>query len=376
MSDREAGMNKFHESGLSLVELLVAMGVGLFIMSGVLVVTANSQQQFFQQEEVAYIQENARFAIDQISYDLRMAGYMGCSVKGELTNTLDSSSTDWYLSSTGIRGFEIGDAGFPSEISGTVAAGTDVVIINRAASDDSVQVSEHKPASATIDLTGPTTGMSEGDILMLLSPNCQNMAIFQMSGPNSSNPDHLNHGTGNGSPGNCHKALSGGYDCENPPANSVHGLKYPAGSSVTKFVSHAYFVRESASTGLPSLYRQTLVNNSGSVTTEAEEIASGIEDMEIVYGVDTDAVDPDGVVDRYYSADDITAEVATAGNSWVAWDRVLSARVTFIMRSSRELFSSPTAVDLGEGFTYNDKYLRQKISTTIRIRNRGLGVST
>ncbi len=54
----------------------------------------------------------------------------------------------------------------------------------------------------------------------------------------------------------------------------------------------------------------------------------------------------------------------------------MSARVTLIMRSTRELFNENTAVDLGEGYTFNDRFMRQKVTTTIRIRNRGLGAST
>ena len=77
-------------------------------------------------------------------------------------------------------------------------------------------------------------------------------------------------------------------------------------------------------------------------------------------------------MNRYYSANEITVDLATVG-SFIAWDRVLTARVTLILRSNTPVFPSNTAVNLGEGFTYNDRYMRQKVSSTVRIRNRGLG---
>lgn len=366
------------ELGLSLIELLVSMTVGLFILSGVVAIVGNSKTQFIHEEDISYIQENARFAIDQIAYDVRMAGYFGCSAKGELTNSVDDSTdaSNWFLSSNGIRGFEIGDSDFPAELTSTISAGTDVLIVNRAEPNDAIQVSSHNPSSATIHLTASTT-MERGDVLLIASPTCSNMAIFQMTGPTSSNPSHVNHSSGGSvSPGNCHKALSSGYDCDSSPHPSFSGATYPPGSFLMEFVSHAYFVRESDTTGIPSLYRQTLVNSSNAATTEAQELVSGVEDLEIIYGVDTNATDPDGIVDRYYSADQITALTAASGTAWVGWDRVMSARVTLIMRSTRELFNENTAVDLGEGYTFNDRFMRQKVTTTIRIRNRGLGAST
>ena len=193
------------QNGIGLVELMVSITIGLIIMSGVVAIVGNSKTQFLQEEDISFIQENARFAIDQLSYDIRMAGYFGCNTQGELTNSMDDSTlpNNWFLSSNGIRGFEIGDANFPAQLTSSINAGTDVLIINRGETNDAVQVTSHNPSSATIHLTQPVP-LEKGDVLLIASPNCANMAIFQMSGPNSSNPSHVVHNTGGStSPGNC-----------------------------------------------------------------------------------------------------------------------------------------------------------------------------
>lgn len=65
--------------GFSLTELLVAMVIGLVLLSGLVTLMVNSKKNFSQQDYSARLQENARFAMDFLSYDIRMAGFYGCS---------------------------------------------------------------------------------------------------------------------------------------------------------------------------------------------------------------------------------------------------------------------------------------------------------
>lgn len=69
---------KFPE-GFSLIELLVAMAIGLFLLAGLVTLMANSKKNYLQQDYSARLQENARFAMEFLSYDLRLNGYFGCS---------------------------------------------------------------------------------------------------------------------------------------------------------------------------------------------------------------------------------------------------------------------------------------------------------
>src|SRR5690606_13022048 len=64
--------------GLSLVELMVALAIGLIVLAAVSTVFVNSKSSYTTQESSARLQENARFALQFIARHLRMAGYFGC----------------------------------------------------------------------------------------------------------------------------------------------------------------------------------------------------------------------------------------------------------------------------------------------------------
>lgn len=66
-------------AGFSLIELMVAMVIGLLLLGGLVTLMVNSKKNYAQQDYAARLQENARFAVQFLSYDIRMAGYYGCS---------------------------------------------------------------------------------------------------------------------------------------------------------------------------------------------------------------------------------------------------------------------------------------------------------
>ncbi|MBK5964019.1 hypothetical protein CCR95_07940 [Thiocystis minor] len=68
-------MSRLKNSGFTLVELMVAMTVGLFISAGVISLFIGTKQSYRANEGMARSQENGRFAIDHLSRDLRQAGY-------------------------------------------------------------------------------------------------------------------------------------------------------------------------------------------------------------------------------------------------------------------------------------------------------------
>ena len=67
------------QAGLSLVELMIAMVIGLVLMTGVLQIFLGSKRVYTTQDALSRIQENGRLAVDFLSRDTRMAGYAGCA---------------------------------------------------------------------------------------------------------------------------------------------------------------------------------------------------------------------------------------------------------------------------------------------------------
>lgn len=66
-----------YQRGLSIIELLIAMVMGLSLAAGVMQVYVGNTQTERDQEARARMQENGRFAINFLARELRMAGYLG-----------------------------------------------------------------------------------------------------------------------------------------------------------------------------------------------------------------------------------------------------------------------------------------------------------
>ncbi len=64
-----------NHSGFALIELLIAMVLGLLLMTGAIQVMLSSKQTFRANEDISRIQENGRFALDVLIRDVRMAGF-------------------------------------------------------------------------------------------------------------------------------------------------------------------------------------------------------------------------------------------------------------------------------------------------------------
>lgn len=67
-----------HEAGLSLIELMIGMTLGLVVLGAVLYVFAGNRASYRHQESLSLVQESGRFALEILSRDIRMAGYAGC----------------------------------------------------------------------------------------------------------------------------------------------------------------------------------------------------------------------------------------------------------------------------------------------------------
>jgi type IV pilus assembly protein PilW len=125
-------------------------------------------------------------------------------------------------------------------------------------------------------------------------------------------------------------------------------------AEVMLFHSHTYFIRMFNSE--PTLYRQ---ENTEKQPTP-QPIMEGVENMQVLYGVDENPVD--GSVDRYYTADQVDAS---------KWANVTAVRIDLVLRSSGEDGANLTATTTlaCNGETVTDRRLRRCYSFTINLRN-------
>lgn len=93
------------QQGFSLVEMMIAMVVGLMLLGGVITVFAGTKRSAQMNSAMALLQEHGRFAMNSIVSDVRMAGFQGCAdsrVKATIRATLAPTDdyAETYLSSS------------------------------------------------------------------------------------------------------------------------------------------------------------------------------------------------------------------------------------------------------------------------------------
>lgn len=89
-------MRKFSQSqkGMTLIELMIALVLGLVVTSAVIEIFISSKQMYRVQDARARLQENGRYAIQHLTNNIRSAGYSGCATRAAsvpVTNTLNNS---------------------------------------------------------------------------------------------------------------------------------------------------------------------------------------------------------------------------------------------------------------------------------------------
>lgn len=352
--------------GFSLIELMVAMVLGLVLMGGVIQVFLTSKQSYSFNEELGWIQENSRFALEHITRDFRMAGYYGCSTDIPVVDVLNPiGGTGWQTAfSNGIFGFDGDDTvnlafssgEFPEPARPVLASGniprSDIVTLSRQDTIQSFPVTAHNAATAIITAVGHSFVL--GDILVI--SDCDHSAVFQHSG---ATPDEIEHIVGSAiPPANC----SGGLGSPRLCTAAGNAYTYGTDATVSKALSHAYYV-DTGSNGLPALFIRELGNGA---TVTSSELVQGIENLQILYGVDVPSVPGDGFPNRY-----VTADVVDASTLW-GWSDVVAIRIYLLSRSLIESASEPQTFSfMGTNYTPTDRFLRQEFVSTIQIRNRG-----
>lgn len=91
--------NKPYQTGMTLLEIMIALLIGVFLLGGVLQIFIGSKQTFRMQENLGRLQENARFAMDFLSKDIRMVDYKECidpafTLANPITGTNDDGTND------------------------------------------------------------------------------------------------------------------------------------------------------------------------------------------------------------------------------------------------------------------------------------------
>jgi prepilin-type N-terminal cleavage/methylation domain-containing protein len=311
-------------NGFTLIEMMVAMVIGLVLILGAVNIYAQGRQSFRTAETIARMQENARFALDLMGPDIRLADFWGRSseaafitVPAGITVTCGANNvTAWALDLA--NGIEAIDDGYTLPCPAFTGAqpDTDVLVVRHASGQ----------------ATAPTAGRLQIQSGRVAAALFNNGAI-----------------PGGGVPA--------------PPLSATHDM-----------VVHAYYVDQQSALGanVPSLRRQTLVAGAsgGGAVIQDQEIIPGVENLQVQFGLDTN---DDGTVERYVDSD---AAIITPGA--VGFDpdaRIMTVRLWMLVRAEQRENAhtdtgpyTPPDGDLAN-ITPNDPFRRLPVTTTITLRN-------
>lgn len=339
------------DQGFTLVELMVAMAVGLFLTAGILQLFMSSSRSYAAVDASARIQENARYGVGALTRDIRMAGFMGCRSlyeEGVVVSTAHADTFDEPEEHNlvgalfGVVGYESGSANagiaaawdtfFSSEDIHWVP-GTDVVQVLFANGQGAMLDSDMTAPAEALDLDRDSE-LGTNDLAVIT--DCGSTSLFTMANQEEERGSHQ------------------GLD-----------RAYRSGARVFPLVARAYFIGTGGAgcTETPCLYRRDLAyRDSAGRRGWTDPLVIGVEDLQLSYGEDTDA---DGSVDVYRTA----SEVAD-------WGRVTSVRMGLLFASDAPvtsqpqtyLFEDPAEVDPAPTVA-TDRRLRASYWVTASLRN-------
>lgn len=348
IDSRRSAATQHSVRGFTLIELMIAMLLGLIVIGGVISIFLANQQTYRTNEALSDVQEGARVSFEMLARDIRVAGLTGCNTtSGRVANTVNNSSTNWFLNwNDALLGYD--DASTDPALSGISGAGAPVAntssihILTTGSVDTSVAATQgNNPAE--VKITQPTTQINVGDVVVVC--DYDHSTILQITGPTGGFSDHFNHDAGgNASPGNCSKGMGYPTTC----TSNGNAYTFPANSQIAKLNSHVWYIGKNLSgtgSGL-SLYRLAVVNQSGAggsaVAQVPQEMVRNVTSMKIKY------LQPPNPTKF-----DIAANMTN-------WATVDSAQVTLIVQS--EFQSAGT----------NAQALSRTFTTTATVRNRVL----
>lgn len=280
------------QRGFSLVELMISVVLGLLIIAATLSIFASNKQAYRTTENLGRVQENARMSFELIGNDVREASGTQCSRGIDVASALTPSApmaggdfwSDWINS---VRG-----------IDNTGPNNSDTLQL-KSGGEDMFHVNDHDSAVATVNInTTHNHTLVAGDIVLLC--DYRQGAIFQISGVAGDAVTHTASGL-------------------NSTANlGVGGLAYEFSdhATISRVNATQWFVANNGRGG-NSLFRSTLRNVGGNPAMVQEEIADGVNNMQVSFLL------PGNL--------NYVASGAVPGNRW---DEVMAVRVAITFESA------------------------------------------
>lgn len=371
--------------GFSMIELMVALTLGLIVTSAVIATFVSVHSASQDTAGVAQLADDGRVALDILQQTVRAAGYMACNstlrqavstglnptpLTGDFTEAVagyeaapggkvtgpgaalalvanppgDSTAGDW-VTSAGLGNAldaSVITEGTPNALP---IAGSDVIAVHTTYSQVAPAYTSAQSAASSVSVVS-TTGLAVGQLGIV--SNCANSVVDEIQGVAGTTVSFVQ------------------------PLNQ----NFSAGSQVAVADTIVFYIGKGAD-GDGALYSYSLGGNA-TFANPTGEIVPDVENMQILYGVDTGGT---FAATEYVTADQVPAAAAgnptcqaIAGTGAVDFNCVESIRIALLVASPLNATKPPTAARtytlLGTSVTVPiDTRLRRVFETTISVRN-------
>jgi type IV pilus assembly protein PilW len=300
-------MHIFHsarkqQGGFTLVELMVASAIGLAILAAMATLFLSNTKAQGEIERANRQVENGRYAMQLIGADLRSAGYLGefnPAVLDLPTAVPDPCSTDLAAMRLAlpmhVQGYDNSSGSLTCLADEDVKAGTDVLVVRRVASCESGTANCDAIADG-----GPYFQASLCD------------SATELGSSNTSNQYRLDAATS---------------------SLTLHQHNCTATAAIRRYLTRIYFIsnHDKAGDNVPTLKRADLVSSAGVLSWVVQPQIDGVENLQIEYGIDTDA---DGAPDLYSAAPAGANGCATTVCAIANWNAVVAIKLSVLARAS------------------------------------------
>jgi type IV pilus assembly protein PilW len=325
--------------GLSLVELMVAMAIGTFLLAGAITVFGKTRDLYRTNDAAARLQETARYAMSTIEADLRMANYWGLMSRADLIENgpaLDLANLPAVDPSYSL----------PAELNGYAG------MINLCGTMWAVKLPAYIEAtdSYTLGCAAAGAGAVAGADTLTVRRASTEQILAGAPLTNSAGQIKLQTSRVQGTLFST-ATLPAGYL---PPLSETRAL-----------VVNGYYIGQDSDerAGTPSLRRKQLDVDAGAPDIADRQIVPGVEDLQIELGAD-------------FNEDQNADYFVQPGTAIPAGDQIVAVRVWLLVRAEQQEqgytdgrtydYASRTGADV---LTPADSFRRLLVSKTIALRN-------
>ncbi|MDR3444585.1 MULTISPECIES: PilW family protein [unclassified Dyella] len=337
-------------SGFTLIELMVAMVLGLIVIGGVISVFLANQQVYRTNAALGDVQDGTRMSFEMLAQNIREAGLLGCGNNGQVANVLPQSpkngGTAWWADwdHNTLMGYGAGSATANPALTtgsavGNQVSNTDSLMILSAA-DGGLSVNTQTASSTTFTLNGSSSDLAVNKVMMVCDP--WEAAIFRASSYTAGTTPVIGYALASGS-----TTLNVSTNLR--PYNTVGGLAatYAANSPVATLAAGVWYIGNNPVSG-KSLYLASVDTTTGTVTNQ--EMVRGVTAMSISYNMLNQA--------SFVSAASVTD-----------WSAVAAVQVSLTVQQTSTA-NAGVSTNAGVGSTAAGAPIYRNYTVTSTVRNR------